>query len=155
MDYFSELSARFADAADFTARELSVAGTACTLCFLDGLVSGSEIGELVIRPLEQLSGAAADKRLSQQIQHLGSLLVVVRTEITVLRRADLAACAEVWNEDCPHSICAHDFRAVRPRPVDRQHKWLMALRALRQNLDNRHSVAVGDLIEGPQDPCAV
>ena len=56
MDYFSELSARFADAADFTARELSVAGTVCTLCFLDGLVSGSEIGELVIRPLEQLSG---------------------------------------------------------------------------------------------------
>ena len=56
MDYFSELSARFADAADFTARELTVAGTVCTLCFLDGLVSGSEIGELVIRPLEQLSG---------------------------------------------------------------------------------------------------
>lgn len=55
MDVLSELNTRFAGAADFTARELSVAGTSCTLCFLDGLVSGSEIGELVIRPLERLN----------------------------------------------------------------------------------------------------
>lgn len=54
MDVLDELNARFENAADFTARPLVVAGQPCTLCFLDGLVSGAEIGELVIRPLERL-----------------------------------------------------------------------------------------------------
>jgi spore germination protein KA len=56
MEFLSELSDRFAGAADFSVRPIFVAGTDCTLCFLDGLVSGSEIGELVLRPLAQLPG---------------------------------------------------------------------------------------------------
>ncbi|MBQ1410683.1 MAG: spore germination protein [Oscillospiraceae bacterium] len=54
MELFTALQTRFTGAADLTTRELLVAGLPCSLCFLDGLVSGSEIGELVIRPLEQL-----------------------------------------------------------------------------------------------------
>ena len=55
MDEFATLLTRFAGAADFSVRTLQIAGLPCTLCFLDGMVSGSEIGELVIRPLERLS----------------------------------------------------------------------------------------------------
>ena len=59
MDVLSELQTRFAGAADFTVRELEAAGVGCTLLFLDGLCSGAEIAEFVIRPLGQLSGPLA------------------------------------------------------------------------------------------------
>jgi len=67
MDDFSQLQARFTEAADFTTRALVVAGMPCTLCFLDGLVSGAEIGELVIRPLERLSWQLSPASLLDRI----------------------------------------------------------------------------------------
>ncbi len=67
MDLLSELNTRFENAADFTTRELVVAGTTCTLCFLDGLVSGAEIGELLIRPLERLSWQLSPELLLSHI----------------------------------------------------------------------------------------
>ena len=57
MELFTALQTRFTGAADLTTRELLVAGLPCSLCFLDGLVSGSEIGELVIRPLEHYTAS--------------------------------------------------------------------------------------------------
>ena len=60
MDAFlEELQRRFDRAADFTARELRAAGVDCTLCFIDGLTSGAEIAEFVIRPLGRLAGPLA------------------------------------------------------------------------------------------------
>ena len=56
MVVLSELRELFGGSADFTERALRVAGLDCTLCFLDGLCSGSEIAEFVIRPLEQIPG---------------------------------------------------------------------------------------------------
>ena len=66
MNILSALSARFENAADFTTRALTVAGMGCTLCYIDGLVSGSELGELVIRPLEQLSGGTSPAALLER-----------------------------------------------------------------------------------------
>lgn len=64
MDVLSELCLRFDNAADFTVRELNVAGIACSLCFLDGLTSGSEIADFVIRPLGLAGTEAASEGLS-------------------------------------------------------------------------------------------
>ena len=72
MDDFAKLQTRFAGAADFTARTLTVARTPCTLCFLDGLVSGSEIGELVIRPLERLTWQLSPTLLLERILNGGA-----------------------------------------------------------------------------------
>lgn len=77
MDLLSELNMRFAHAADFTVRALAVAGTPCTLCFLDGLVSGSEIGELVIRPLGRLSWQLGPDLLLDRVLTGGAETAVV------------------------------------------------------------------------------
>lgn len=45
---------RFRSAADFTAREVTVAGQRATLCFLDGLTGASKIAETVLKPLAAL-----------------------------------------------------------------------------------------------------
>lgn len=54
MDFLSALSDTFQNAADFTARRVRGAGLDCTLCFIDGLVSGAELAEFVLRPLGRL-----------------------------------------------------------------------------------------------------
>ena len=59
MDFLLELKQRFHGAADFTVRELEAAGVGCRLLFLDGLCSGAEIAEFVIRPLGRLLGPLA------------------------------------------------------------------------------------------------
>ena len=63
MDFLLELKQRFHGAADFTVRELEAAGVGCRLLFLDGLCSGAEIAEFVIRPLGRLSGPLAPSPL--------------------------------------------------------------------------------------------
>lgn len=54
------LAARFAQAADFTERTLRLGGVDCTLFFLDGLTSGAELAEFVVRPLVRLAPLTAD-----------------------------------------------------------------------------------------------
>ena len=54
MEFISALSETFRDAADFTLRPVRAAGVDCWLCFIDGLVSGAEVGELLLRPLKGL-----------------------------------------------------------------------------------------------------
>ena len=63
MDFLLELKQRFHGAADFTVRELEAAGVGCRLLFLDGLCSGAEIAEFVIRPLGRLAEALAPAEL--------------------------------------------------------------------------------------------
>ena len=45
----------FGSSADFSERELRLGGVGLHLCFLDGLCSGSEIAETVLRPLSELA----------------------------------------------------------------------------------------------------
>ncbi len=59
MDFLSELRSSFEEAADFTERRVRVAGSDCSLLFIDGLTSGSEIAEFVIRPLRRAAGGLA------------------------------------------------------------------------------------------------
>ena len=51
MEFISALSEAFRDAADYTLRPVRAAGVDCWLCFIDGLVAGAEVGELLLRPL--------------------------------------------------------------------------------------------------------
>ncbi len=53
MNYLSVFRERFSEAADFSERRVRAAGADCTLCFIDGLCSGAEIAEFVIRPLRR------------------------------------------------------------------------------------------------------
>lgn len=55
-DILDDLQKRFAGAADFSVRRLRIAGTDCVLCFLDGLVSGADVADFVLRPLIRLPG---------------------------------------------------------------------------------------------------
>lgn len=66
MDFLSELKTRFDGAADFTVRELTAAGIACSLCFLDGLTSGAEIADFVLRPLGRLAGPMTPAELLER-----------------------------------------------------------------------------------------
>ena len=66
MDFLSALQSRFENAADFTVRAVCAGGVDCTLCFLDGLTSGSEIAEFVIRPLGRLAGTLTPAELLER-----------------------------------------------------------------------------------------
>lgn len=56
MDFDGELRRIFAGAADFQARDLEVSGCRLTLYMIDGLVSGAQVAETVLRPLNCLRG---------------------------------------------------------------------------------------------------
>lgn len=63
------LCALFDGAADFVRRQVRTAGGEVKLYFIDGLVSGSEISEFVLRPLvESLSGGASEKMAAQALE---------------------------------------------------------------------------------------
>lgn len=49
--------------ADLCRRPLRTGGTDCTLCFLDGMVSGSDLAEFVVRPLLRLPRAPGEPLL--------------------------------------------------------------------------------------------
>ena len=66
MDFLSELRSSFEEAADFTERRLLAAGSDCTLLFIDGLTSGSEIADFVIRPLGRLTGTLTPAELLER-----------------------------------------------------------------------------------------
>lgn len=66
MDFLSELRSSFEEAADFTERRLLAAGSECTLLFIDGLTSGSEIADFVIRPLGRLTGTLPPAELLER-----------------------------------------------------------------------------------------
>lgn len=61
------VEALFVGAADFSRRALRVAGLDCAVLFLDGLTSGSEIAETVLKPLSALSAPMTPEALSARI----------------------------------------------------------------------------------------
>ena len=50
-----ELAAQFENAADFETRKVLCGGQLLTVLFLDGLTSGGDIAEQVVRPLAQMT----------------------------------------------------------------------------------------------------
>ena len=58
-----ELAAQFENAADFETRKVLCGGQLLTVLFLDGLTSGGDIAEQVVRPLAQMTDAAREEVL--------------------------------------------------------------------------------------------
>ena len=70
MQYPKEISCAnvekiFADAADFMVRPLKLDGASATAYFIDGLTSGSEIAEYVLRPMAQTLTGPAEEMYGQ------------------------------------------------------------------------------------------
>ena len=57
------LTAQFEDAADFETRKVLCGGQLLTVLFLDGLTSGGDIAEQVVRPLAQMTDEAREELL--------------------------------------------------------------------------------------------
>ena len=57
------LTAQFEDAADFETRKVLCGGQLLTVLFLDGLTSGGDIAEQVVRPLAQMADEAREEVL--------------------------------------------------------------------------------------------
>ena len=58
-----EIAAQFEDAADFEMRKVLCGGQLLTVLFLDGLTSGRDIAEQVLRPLAQMTDEAREEVL--------------------------------------------------------------------------------------------
>lgn len=58
-----EIAAQFEDAADFETRKVLCGGQLLTVLFLDGLTSGRDIAEQVVRPLAQMTDEAREEVL--------------------------------------------------------------------------------------------
>lgn len=58
-----EIAAQFEDAADFETRKVLCGGQLLTVLFLDGLTSGRDIAEQVVRPLVQMTDEAREEVL--------------------------------------------------------------------------------------------
>lgn len=58
-----EIAAQFEDAADFETRKVLCGGQLLTVLFLDGLTSGRDIAEQVLRPLAQMTDEAREEVL--------------------------------------------------------------------------------------------
>ena len=58
-----ELAAQFENAADFETRKVLCGGQLLTVLFLDGLTSGGDIAEQVVRPLAQMTDEACEEVL--------------------------------------------------------------------------------------------
>ena len=58
-----ELTAQFENAADFETRKVLCGGQLLTVLFLDGLTSGGDIAEQVVRPLAQMTDEAREEVL--------------------------------------------------------------------------------------------
>ena len=58
-----EIAAQFEDAADFEMRKVLCGGQLLTVLFLDGLTSGGDIAEQVLRPLAQMTDEAREEVL--------------------------------------------------------------------------------------------
>lgn len=83
------LAALFSDCADFESRRVRVGDTGleASVCWLDGLVSGTSVSENVIRPLSRLDGPCAPRACLERIGTGGVYNCVMR------RRTDLSDAA--------------------------------------------------------------
>ena len=63
-----DVQACFGDTADLNTRQITVGGQRLRLLFLDGLTSGGDIAELVLRPLRENLRADGRQTLLEQAE---------------------------------------------------------------------------------------
>lgn len=77
----ASICALFEGAADFKARRIQTPGGEIGLYFIDGLVSGSEISEFVLRPLvERLGALPPEKQMAQALSGVVYNAVALQVE---------------------------------------------------------------------------
>ena len=94
-----EVKAIFDDAADFCSREIMAGGVMLTALFLDGMTSGSEISDFIVRPLTELPRSGSPEELYAQAKR-GAVWCAVCEE---------AASPEETADMLVHGYCAICF----------------------------------------------
>lgn len=83
------LTAQFEDAADFETRKVLCGGQLLTVLFLDGLTSGRDIAEQVVRPLAQMTDEAREEVLYAQALQGGVWCASVKEPESTQQAAEL------------------------------------------------------------------
>lgn len=83
------LTAQFEDAADFETRKVLCGGQLLTVLFLDGLTSGGDIAEQVVRPLAQMTDEAREEVLYTQALQGGVWCASVKEPESTQQAAEL------------------------------------------------------------------
>ena len=83
------LTAQFEDAADFETRKVLCGGQLLTVLFLDGLTSGGDIAEQVVRPLAQMTDEAREEVLFTRAMQGGVWCASVKEPESTQHAAEL------------------------------------------------------------------
>ena len=83
------LTAQFEDAADFETRKVLCGGQLLTVLFLDGLTSGGNIAEQVVRPLAQMTDEAREEVLFTRAMQGGVWCASVKEPESTQQAAEL------------------------------------------------------------------
>ena len=83
------LTAQFEDAADFETRKVLCGGQLLTVLFLDGLTSGGDIAEQVLRPLAQMTDEAREEVLFTRAMQGGVWCASVKEAQSTQQAAEL------------------------------------------------------------------
>ena len=83
------LTAQFEDAADFETRKVLCGGQLLTVLFLDGLTSGRDIAEQVLRPLAQMTDEAREEVLFTRAMQGGVWCASVKEAQSTQQAAEL------------------------------------------------------------------
>ena len=83
------LTAQFEDAADFETRKVLCGGQLLTVLFLDGLTSGGDIAEQVVRPLAQMTDEAREEVLYTRALQGGVWCASVKEPESTQQEAEL------------------------------------------------------------------
>ena len=83
------LTAQFEDAADFETRKVLCGGQLLTVLFLDGLTSGGDIAEQVVRPLAQMTDEAREEVLFTRAMQGGVWCASVKEPESTQQAAEL------------------------------------------------------------------
>ena len=84
-----ELAAQFENAADFETRKVLCGGQLLTVLFLDGLTSGGDIAEQVVRPLAQMTDEAREEVLFTRAMQGGVWCASVKEPESTQQAAEL------------------------------------------------------------------
>ena len=84
-----ELAAQFENAADFETRKVLCGGQLLTVLFLDGLTSGGDIAEQVVRPLAQMTDESREEILFTRALQGGVWCASVKEPETTQQAAEL------------------------------------------------------------------
>lgn len=139
-----QLERAFSGAADFETREISCAGERVWVYFLDGLTSGSEIAEQVIRPLQSLE-RPPEESLVKAAEREGVWCASVKTVDSVSQAEKLLVngfCIVLFAEDSQALACEVKTGEKRaPAPPETENTIKGAKDAFTETLRTNTSLA--------------